>query len=483
MEKLIPLSTGTDRPIEKFKDQFPAFDNNYLDLINRTQFSRMRGIYADTTGAAIAPQFLMETHFHQLCKTLLGNPHSINHLSNEASDLIEKTRNKILSHLKTSSDEYTLIFTAGTTASLRLIEECYSFKNGHLALLQVNHNSMNMLREKAKRDGNYSTVKVNPDLEIIPDSMLKNLNIKAKGNRLLAYPAASNADGNLHSLHWIEQAHKRGFDVLLDAAAFLPSNPLDLGKVKPDFVAFSCYKLFGYPTGIGCLVVKNTHMPKLVKSSFSGGTIQFVTVLADNYVLQDGYARFEDGTVNFLSIPALNEGFEFLKKVGIESISYRTKSLASYLYDELDQLYYNNGQKAVMLYGSKDKGQRGCLVSFNVMSPNGIPIDHGLISMEADRNNIYVREGCFCNPGAFEITFGLEKKQIQAFLDSKQPPTIQGVKPFIGNSPVGAVRCSFGFHNTPQDVITIADFVKDFVHKTEIGEYTEDMQVSEKICV
>ena len=44
--------------------------------------------------------------------------------------------------------------------------------------------------------------------------------------------------------------------MLLDAAAFVPTNRLDLGRWHPDFVALSFYKMFGYPTGVGCLLAR-----------------------------------------------------------------------------------------------------------------------------------------------------------------------------------------------------------------------------------
>ena len=39
--------------------------------------------------------------------------------------------------------------------------------------------------------------------------------------------------------------------MVLDAAAFAPTNRLDLGRWGPDFVSLSFYKMFGFPTGIG----------------------------------------------------------------------------------------------------------------------------------------------------------------------------------------------------------------------------------------
>ena len=44
--------------------------------------------------------------------------------------------------------------------------------------------------------------------------------------------------------------------VLLDAAAFVPTQPLDLRQYPADFVTISFYKIFGYPTGLGALLVR-----------------------------------------------------------------------------------------------------------------------------------------------------------------------------------------------------------------------------------
>jgi molybdenum cofactor sulfurtransferase len=39
--------------------------------------------------------------------------------------------------------------------------------------------------------------------------------------------------------------------VLLDAAAFVSTTPLNLDVYNPDFVTLSFYKMFGFPTGLG----------------------------------------------------------------------------------------------------------------------------------------------------------------------------------------------------------------------------------------
>src|SRR5439155_824095 len=93
------------------------------------------------------------------------------------------------------------------------------------------------------------------------------------GPGLFAFPAQSNFTGVRHPLDLVELAHARGWDVLLDAAAFVPTSRLDLAAVKPDFVSVSFYKMFGYPTGVGCLLARTHLLGTLRRPWFAGGTV------------------------------------------------------------------------------------------------------------------------------------------------------------------------------------------------------------------
>ena len=92
-------------------------------------------------------------------------------------------------------------------------------------------------------------------------------------NNLFAFPAQSNFSGVQHPLDWIAAAQSAGWDVLVDCAAFVPTNRLDLSEWKPDFVPVSLYKLLGYPTGVGCLLVRKEALARLRRPWFAGGTI------------------------------------------------------------------------------------------------------------------------------------------------------------------------------------------------------------------
>ena len=115
-----------------------------------------------------------------------------------------------------------------------------------------------------------------------------------------------------HPLDWIPLAQERGWDVLLDAAAFTPTNRLDLDRWKPDFVSQSFYKMFGYPTGVGCLIARKAALAKLRRPWFAGGTITVASVQGDKFYLAEGASAFEDGTPNYLALPAVEFGLQYI---------------------------------------------------------------------------------------------------------------------------------------------------------------------------
>lgn len=64
---------------------------------------------------------------------------------------------------------------------------------------------------------------------------------------------------------------------MLDAAALVPCTPISLSDIGADAMCVSFYKMFGYPTGLGALVVKKSVlMDVLQRPWFGGGTVDLV---------------------------------------------------------------------------------------------------------------------------------------------------------------------------------------------------------------
>jgi molybdenum cofactor sulfurtransferase len=442
-----------------------------LDELRTREYPRldsMGQVYLDYTGGGLYADSQIDAHVKLLKSAVYGNPHSTNPSSQAATQLVHEARGAVLEYFNADPDEYTAVFTQNASGALKLVGESYPFSGGRYLLSFDNHNSVNGIREFARCHG--ATVTYLPvelaELRISEALLRAELAKGAEGRKLFAYPAQSNFSGVQHPLEWIELAHAAGWDVLLDGAAFVPSNRLDLGKYKPDFVPLSFYKMFGYPTGIGALLVKRSALASLHRPWFAGGTITVASVQGDKYFLEKGPAGFEDGTLNYLGIPAVKIGLDHLKSVGIDLVHERVMSLAGWLVDNLKSMKHASGLPLVHIYGPTDMEKRGGSMALNFFDAHGRAIDHRLIEAEANKLGISLRTGCFCNPGAGEVALGISRDElIHCFADEGHQDsfTTDDLRGCLLGKSNGAVRLSTGIASNFADVEALLAFAKGFI--------------------
>ena len=457
-----------------FQTTYPEFATTQrltdLRQADYARLDRANHVYLDYTGGGLYAESQIRAHTELLLNNIFGNPHSSNPTSLAMTHLVEQTRHYVLEFFNASPDEYVAIFTQNASGALKLVGESYPFAHGSQYLLTFdNHNSVNGIREFARARGaevTYVPV-LPPELEIDARKLGDWLHDTQPGHHnLLAYPAQSNFSGVQHSLEWIEQAHDRGWDVLLDAAAFVPSNPLDLSRWHPDFVCLSFYKMFGYPTGVGCLLARKQALAKLRRPWFAGGTITVASVQGNRYYLNPGAEAFENGTLNYLALPAVEIGLRFLSQIGMDTIHTRVQCVTDWLLSGLHSLKHSNGAPVVRIYGPTSMQQRGGTVTMNFYDPDGQFIDHRLVEMQANQSNISLRTGCFCNPGDGELALGLSADELTScFVRKPDHLTIDEFRRCIDAKSTGAVRVSTGLVSNLADIEHFLAFAHSFVDK------------------
>jgi molybdenum cofactor sulfurtransferase len=364
------------------------------------------------------------------------------------------------------------------------VGESYPFSGGSQLLLTVdNHNSVNGIREFAVERGAtvaYAPMTM-PELRIERPALEQMLEgCDSSRPNLFAYPAQSNFSGVKHPLDLIDLAHDKGWDVVLDAAAFVPTNRLDLDTVHPDFVAVSFYKMFGYPTGVGCLIARRATLQKLRRPWYAGGTVNFATVKGHIHVLSPGEAGFEDGTLNYLDIPAVESGLRYLEAVDIDVIQTRVRCLTAWLLEQLLALEHGNRRHMVRIYGPITAAMRGGTIAFNLYDPDGHLLDYRRVEELASAQRVSLRTGCFCNPGVGETAEGLTEEDMQAGLEAGTDITLPRFLQVIhhrGGKSAGALRASLGIVSNFADAHRLVSFVSGFRDQTRltIGEVTFDV--------
>ncbi|MHA4951955.1 aminotransferase class V-fold PLP-dependent enzyme [Micromonospora sp. SD19] len=451
-------------------DELRATEYRHLDADGR--------VYLDYAGAGVTAQAQVRAHHDRLLAGLYSNPHSENPTSAAAGSLVESARRAVLDFFRADPAEYAVVFTPNASGACRLVGEAYDFgRTAPLVLTWDNHNSVNGIREYARSArGSVRYVPLDgPELRVAESDLVAALDAgrgrlarRSRRRGLFAYPAQSNFSGVQHPLGWVELAHQRGYDVLLDAAAFAPTNRLDLSVVRPDFVCLSWYKLFGYPTGVGALLARRSALARLRRPWFAGGTIRAVSVQGDWHRPMDDESAFEDGTLNFLSIPDVEFGLRWLDSIGVDLVHSRVGLLTAWLLERLATLRHDTGGPLVEVYGPTTGAGRGGTVTFNLRHPDGTVVDERLVAREAAAAGISLRTGCFCNPGAGEGAFGISRaatrQRLLAGVD-----TIDQYLAALRLPTGGAVRVSFGLASTATDAERFVAFVQSTYLNREAG--------------
>ncbi len=126
-----------------------------FDAIRAREFARLDDtgeVYLDYTGSAIPGRSLLTAYQHLLETGPFGNPHSVHLASRRSAALIEDARAAVLEFFGADAATHAVIFTANATAAIKLVAEGYRFSPScGLALTADNHNSVNGIREYARR--------------------------------------------------------------------------------------------------------------------------------------------------------------------------------------------------------------------------------------------------------------------------------------------------------------------------------------------
>jgi selenocysteine lyase/cysteine desulfurase len=427
-----------------------------ITALRRREFSRLDATgsaYLDYAGAALYPASLVKRDARRLLRRVFGNPHSENGPSLASTESLEEARSLTLNFFDASPAEYDVVFTTNASGAMRVLAEAFPFRDGsRLVLTADNHNSVNGLRVSAER--RRAVVHYVPLETDLRGSDPRPWLVRATQPSLFAFPAQSNFSGVRHPLQWVKDAQARGYHVLLDAAAYVPSSPLSLTDVPADFVAISFYKMFGYPTGVGALLVRREALALLDRAYFSGGTVHFVSIQnPDLFRRRNGGAAFEDGTPNFLAMPSVCDGLRWLSRVGMSSIQQRVGCLTSELLTGFERL-----DDCVHVYGPADALERGGIVAFNVYS-DGEVLNYEAVEASARHRSIAIRGGCFCNPGASERAFGLNAAHARDCVRGKF--SVAQFRACMDGKAVGALRASLGVATSEADIDRLLELVAE----------------------
>nr|KAJ0210322.1 hypothetical protein LSAT_V11C400207470 [Lactuca sativa] len=201
----------------------------------------------DLDGTQLEPSRLLETLNKK--SSFQGNFISIPEI---------QVRNKALQNCGLQEDEYLVLFTPTFIEAMVMIGESYPFFKGNYYMTIINEKEDPVKEFVGKKE---SKVIAAPeswlDLRIKGSQLSQYFRRKCKYSPkgLFAYPAYIN--GTSYSMHWISEARRNSWHVLLDATELEPKKDrLTLALHRPDFVICTVDNTHAQPSKINCLLVR-----------------------------------------------------------------------------------------------------------------------------------------------------------------------------------------------------------------------------------
>ncbi|MGM9812483.1 MAG: aminotransferase class V-fold PLP-dependent enzyme [Muribaculaceae bacterium] len=359
--------------IEKIREQYP--------ILQRTVSGKPL-IYLDNAATSQVPRCVVEG-IEQMYYTTKANVHrGVHTLSQEATDMVELTREKVRAYLNAASTQE-IIFTRGTTEAINLVAHSYGdrFADGDEIILTVMEHHANIVP--------WQLLQRNKRLKIavVPINQAGELDIAAyealfsSRTRFVSVAHASNVLGTVNPVKQIiDIAHSHGVPVLVDGAQATAHMAVDVQALDADFYAFSAHKMYG-PSGVGVLYGKKALLADM--PPYQGGGEMIGTVSFEGTTFAELPFKFEAGTPDFVDIAAFSRTLDYQQSLGIENIAAHEQALLEAATAGLQQI------PGLTIYGTA--AHKHSVLSFLVDGASSYDI--GIL---LDKLGVAVRTGHHC---------------------------------------------------------------------------------------
>lgn len=377
-------------------------------ILERKMYGRPL-VYLDNTATSQTPRQVVEA-VSEMYTAHKANVHrGVFFLSQEATDLMERTRDKVRQYIN-AADRSEVIFTRGTTEGINLVASSYGqlLEDGdEIILTQMEHHA-NIVPWQLLQQRKAVKIKVVP---ILADGSLDLEAYRAMftdRTRLVAFCHISNVLGTVNPVReMVAYAHSKGCLALVDGAQAAPHLRIDVQDLGADFYAFSSHKMYG-PTGIGVLYGRRELLEKMPPYQGGGEMIKHVSFSGTTF--EEPPLKFEAGTPDFVGIAAFSACLDYIQSIGIQEIEAHELDLLHYCTAQMEQI------PGMRIFGTA--AGKAPVISFLIGHAH-----HYDTGMLLDKLGVAVRTGHHCAQPLMEA-LGIE----------------------------GTVRASFALYNTREEV-------------------------------
>lgn len=315
--------------VEEIRKDFPVL---------RLEVNGKPNTFLDSAASAQKPQTVIDK-ITDVYSREYSNVHRGSYLlSEEITSEYEQARQKVQKFLNAKSPSE-IVFTRNATEAVNLVASTWGRKFltqiDEVLISEAEHHAnlvpWQMLRDEIGFE--LKIFKIGDDGSFVWEEFCKNLSGKTK---LVSVTGMSNVLGTVFPLKkMIEEAHRIGAKVLVDACQYVVHQQTDVQDLDCDFLAFSGHKTYG-PTGIGVLYGKAELLDAMPPYQFGGDMVNVVTYQSTTFDVPP--ARFEAGTPAIVQAIGLGEALDYMMNLGMNNIKAHEDELTDYMHSRLPEV-------------------------------------------------------------------------------------------------------------------------------------------------
>ena len=364
-------------------------------------------IYLDNAATSFCkPPEVAEAMIRAL-QTMGNSGRGVNEASLTAAQSIYETR-ALLADFFHGEDASRIAFTANSTESLNIAIKGVLKPGDHVITSVLEHNSVLRPLYELEKQGVEVTFVGCDETGMPPEGAFARA--IRENTRAIITTHASNLTGNvvdIGALGRLAKAH--GLLFIVDASQSAGFLDIDVQEMQIDILCFTGHKSLMGPQGIGGIYVRSGLEVRPLKSGGSG-----VQTYSKEHPRQMPTA-LEAGTLNGPGIAGLGVAIKYLNTIGLDRIREKELALMWQFYHGVKDI------PGVKVYGNFRNELRCPIVSINLAD-----YDSAVVGDELDYSyHIAIRSGAHCAPLMHKA---------------------------LGTEEIGAVRFSFSYHNTPEEV-------------------------------
>lgn len=349
--------------------------------------------------------------------TTLGNAARGAHGSSlSASRQVYETRCRLAKFFGCKLPE-NVIFTANSTEALNIALNGIFQPGDHVITTDLEHNSVLRPLYRLEKQGSIKLDFVAADKQGVPDYAAFETLIRPE-TRAIVCTHASNLTGNMVDLERVGKiAREHGLLLVVDASQTAGVIPVDMEKYNIDILCFTGHKSLMAPQGTGGLCIREGVEVRPFKVGGSG---------VHSYEKEQPSAyptRLEAGTLNAHGIAGLAAALDFIEETGMEAIRAKETALMELFCEGVSPI------EGVTLYGDF-ASPRTAVVALNIRDYDSGAVADALY----EEYGIAARAGAHCAPRMHRA---------------------------LGTQEQGAVRFSFGWFNTEEEVRRAVEAVRE----------------------